>query len=168
MRVNVHQWKLLVRLWDLPYNQERSVKATRNRLEGQVSHTCGTKSFAQVRFEFEQVYDQELNRLSFFTLTHTRQDGEPIDTKFGQIIDDFKEKLKEYEDKKEEVIDIVRNKGYFEVLGPEKRNKVRGFGAGVNWSDVLGIVTQESLVTRDVKELKAAYEVQVDAVNLAQ
>ncbi|TQE06273.1 hypothetical protein C1H46_008122 [Malus baccata] len=37
----------------------------------------------------------------------------------------------------------VRNRIYAELLGPEKRNQVRGFGLGVGWADVPGIVTEQ-------------------------
>lgn len=57
---------------------------------------------------------------------------------------------------------------YSEVLGPEKKNKVRGFGAGVSWLDVPGVVTQERAISRELQELRAAYELQLEAANLAR
>ncbi|KAK9921688.1 hypothetical protein M0R45_030190 [Rubus argutus] len=129
----------------------------------QQSHTTGTRSFAQVRYEYGQVYSKAPDHLSFFTLTHMREDGEPIDTKSAQIIDDFKEKLKDYKDRNEEVTEV-----YSEVLGPEKRNKVRGFLAGVSWLDVPGVATQEQDISRELQELSVAYELQLEAANLAQ
>ncbi|CAN6720130.1 unnamed protein product [Malus baccata var. baccata] len=38
----------------------------------------------------------------------------------------------------------VRNRIYAELLGPEKRNQVRGFGLGVGWADVPGIYLREA------------------------
>lgn len=73
-----------------------------------------------------------------------------------------------YEDKNEEITDVVRNKVYYDVLGPEKRNKVRGFGAGINWEDVPGIVTEDRPTSRGIQELRAAYDIQAETLNVAQ
>jgi hypothetical protein len=42
--------------------------------------------------------------------------------------DKFKLGLKEYEDRQEMVTDEIRNKVYRDVLSPEKRNRLRGYG----------------------------------------
>ena len=45
-------------------------------------------------------------------------------------------------------------------MGPEKRYRVRGYGVGVKWSDVPGIVTEKSGLTNRVQALNDAYEAQ--------
>lgn len=82
--------------------------------------------------------------------------------------DKFKRGLKEYEDREEMVTDEIRHKVYSDVLGPEKRNRVRGYGLGVQFSDVPGIVTEATGMCRDVLTLKAAWEQQKQAATEAQ
>jgi septal ring factor EnvC (AmiA/AmiB activator) len=48
-------------------------------------------------------------------------------------------------------------------MGPEKRNRVRGYGVGVKWSDIPGIVTENSGITNRVQALNDAYEAQREA-----
>lgn len=48
------------------------------------------------------------------------------------------------------------------------RRRIRGFGAGVSWLDVPGVVTQERAISRELQELRAAYELQLEASNLGR
>lgn len=86
---------------------------------------------------------------------------------FPQVQDDFKNKLKVYEDRNEMVTDEVCHMVYSDVLGPEKRNYVRGFGAGVCWSDVLGIRTEGRGISKEVLALRTSYEEQREAAHQA-
>ncbi|TQD81102.1 hypothetical protein C1H46_033351 [Malus baccata] len=57
---------------------------------------------------------------------------------------------------------------YVEVVGPKKRNQVRGFGLGVAWADVPGIVTKQRGISREVKYLIEAYEAHKQAIAAAE
>ncbi|KAK9923169.1 hypothetical protein M0R45_031601 [Rubus argutus] len=45
-------------------------------------------------------------------------------------------------------------------MGPEKHNRVCGYGVGVNWSDIPGIVTENTGITQKIQALKDVYEAQ--------
>ncbi|TQD84542.1 hypothetical protein C1H46_029885 [Malus baccata] len=62
----------------------------------------------------------------------------------------------------------VRNRIYAEVLGSKKRNQVRGFGLGVGWADVPGIVIEQRGISREAKYLREAYEAQKQATAAAE
>ncbi|KAM1043750.1 hypothetical protein EV1_034611 [Malus domestica] len=64
--------------------------------------------------------------------------------------------------------DYVLNRIYVEVVGPKKRNQVRGFGLGVAWADVPRIVTKQRGISREVKYLREAYEAHKQAIAAAE
>ncbi|XP_068310873.1 uncharacterized protein [Pyrus communis] len=113
----------------------------------------------------EQANGSKPDRITFFTLTHTRKNGEPVDARSAAIIDEFNTNLKLYEDRNEIITDEVRHIVYANVLGPERDNRVRGFGTGVVWSDVPGIITEKRGICREVEAIKASYEEQRKAAN---
>ncbi|RXH86678.1 hypothetical protein DVH24_021951, partial [Malus domestica] len=114
----------------------------------------------------EQVNGSKSDCITFFTLTHTRKNGEPVDAWSPAIIDDFNTKLKLYEDRNEIIIDEVRHIVYADVLGPERNNLVRGFGTGVVWSDVPGIITEKRGICKEVEAIRASYEEQRKTANI--
>ncbi|RXH84802.1 hypothetical protein DVH24_040150 [Malus domestica] len=61
---------------------------------------------------------------------------------------------------------IVCHIVYADVLGPERNNRVRGFGTGVVWSDVPGIITEKRGICREVEAITATYEEQIEAFNI--
>ncbi|KAM1900691.1 hypothetical protein ACFX14_029607 [Malus domestica] len=135
-RVNQGQWKLLVQLWDTGDAQE-------------------------------QVNGSKPDCITFFTLTHTRKNGEPVDARSAAIIvNEFNTKLKLYADRNEIITEQVCHNVYADVLGPERYNRVRGFGTGVVWSDVPGIRTEKRQICREVEAITAAYEEQIKAANI--
>ncbi|TQD70796.1 hypothetical protein C1H46_043669 [Malus baccata] len=91
----------------------------------------------------EQVNGSKSNCITLFKLTHTRKNGEPVDARSAVIIDDFNTNMKLYEDRNEIITDEVRHIVYTDVLGPEKNNRVKGFGTGVVWSDMPGIIIEK-------------------------
>ncbi|KAB2596119.1 hypothetical protein D8674_031569 [Pyrus ussuriensis x Pyrus communis] len=113
----------------------------------------------------EQANGSKPDRITFFTLTHTRKNGEPVDARSAAIIDEFNTNLKLYEDRNEIITDEVRHIVYANVLGPERDNRVRGFGTGVVWSDVPGIITEKRGICREVEAIKASYEEQRKTAN---
>lgn len=52
----------------------------------------------------------------------------------------------------------VLNELFAEHFGPEKRNTVRGYGIGVEWADVPGILTEKEMVANDVGALRSQVE----------
>ncbi|KAM1774347.1 hypothetical protein ACFX12_043729 [Malus domestica] len=114
----------------------------------------------------EQVNGSKPNCITFFTLTHTRKNGEPVDARSAAIIDEFNTKLKLYADRNEIITEQVCHNVYADVLGPEKYNRVRGFGTGVVWSDVPGIRTEKRGICREVEAITVAYEEQIKAANI--
>ncbi|KAB2627925.1 hypothetical protein D8674_032720 [Pyrus ussuriensis x Pyrus communis] len=113
----------------------------------------------------EQANGSKPDRITFFTLTRTRKNGEPVDARSAAIIDEFNTNLKLYEDRNEIITDEVRHIVYANVLGPERDNRVRGFGTWVVWSDVPGIITEKRGICREVEAIKASYEEQRKAAN---
>ncbi|XP_062028829.1 uncharacterized protein LOC133744804 [Rosa rugosa] len=120
-----------------------------------------------MRYEYEQVNGYAPDRITFFTMTHTREDGTVVDAESADIIAKFKNGLKEYEDRQEILTDEIRHKVYSDVLGPEKRNRVRGYGLGVQFTDVPGVVTEARGMCREVHTLRAAWEQQKQATEEA-
>ncbi|KAM1465225.1 hypothetical protein FF1_043815 [Malus domestica] len=114
----------------------------------------------------EQVNGSKPDCITFFTLTHTRKNGEPVDARSAAIIDEFNTKLKLYADRNEIITEQVCHNVYADVLGPERYNRVRGFGTGVVWSDVPGIRTEKRRICREVEAIIAAYEEQIKAANI--
>ncbi|KAM1395481.1 hypothetical protein ACFX15_030553 [Malus domestica] len=114
----------------------------------------------------EQVNGSKPDCITFFTLTHTRKNGEPVDARSAAIIDEFNTKLKLYADRNEIITEQVCHNVYADVLGPEKYNRVRGFGTWVVWSDVPGIRTEKRGICRQVEAITVAYEEQIKAANI--
>ncbi|KAM2593523.1 hypothetical protein TB1_042662 [Malus domestica] len=114
----------------------------------------------------EQVNGSKPDCITFFTLTHTRKNGEPVDARSAAIIDEFNTKLKLYADRNEIITEQVCHNVYADVLGPEKYNRVKGFGTGVVWSDVPGIRTEKRGICREVEAITVAYEEQIKAANI--
>ncbi|KAM1169441.1 hypothetical protein ACFX19_031766 [Malus domestica] len=114
----------------------------------------------------EQVNGSKPDCITFFTLTHTRKNGEPVDARSAAIIDEFNTKLKLYADRNEIITEQVCHNVYADVLWPEKYNRVRGFGTWVVWSDVPGIRTEKRGICRQVEAITVAYEEQIKAANI--
>ncbi|KAM0998072.1 hypothetical protein EV2_008147 [Malus domestica] len=67
-------------------------------------------------------------------MTHTRGPKQlPIDAESGRMM---------VRERGKEVTTEVRNRIVAKVLGPEKRNHVRGFGLRGGWADVPGIIIE--------------------------
>ncbi|KAB2615306.1 hypothetical protein D8674_021894 [Pyrus ussuriensis x Pyrus communis] len=91
----------------------------------------------------EQVNGSKPDCITFFTLTHTRKNGEPVDSRPAAIIsaytltinlgkylqDDFNTKIKQYEDRNEIITDEVHHIVYADVLGLERNNHVEAIRA---------------------------------------
>ncbi|KAB2606496.1 hypothetical protein D8674_006213 [Pyrus ussuriensis x Pyrus communis] len=94
----------------------------------------------------EQVNGSKPDRITFFTLTRTQKNGEPVDARLAAIIDKFNTNLKLYEDRNEIIIDEVWHIVYADVLGPDRETIKRG-------------------ICREVEAIRASYEEQRKATN---
>ncbi|KAB2604101.1 hypothetical protein D8674_038997 [Pyrus ussuriensis x Pyrus communis] len=92
-------------------------------------------------------------------MTHTRGPKQlPVEDESAKMMLAFENLEVEVRERGEKVTTDVRNRIYAEVLGLEKRNQVRGFGLGVGWADVPGIVTKQRGISREKQATTAAEE----------
>ncbi|RXH93336.1 hypothetical protein DVH24_013912 [Malus domestica] len=165
-RVIKTQWQALVTYWDKIENERRCAMNAKNRKMLKTSHTTGTTTFAQIQNDYAEEHDgSEPDRVTFFKMTHTRGPKQ-LPGFFKHLV--FENLEVEVCECGEKVTTEVRNRIYAEVLGSEKRNQVRGFGLGVGWADVPGIVTEQRGISREVKYLFEAYEAQKQAIVAAE
>lgn len=111
-----------------------------------------------------------LDRCTFFRLIYTKKGPipKPINDEAAKEFDEL-EKLEQRErDAGREVTADVRNKLYVERFGPEKRNRVRGYGAGVQWRHVPGILTKKQGISSEVQSLRTQCEEQRVAAEQAR
>ncbi|XP_068338899.1 uncharacterized protein [Pyrus communis] len=174
--INVVDWRHFYRASNMDRAWQR-IKGTLDwtdgitlELEPKIRRVCEKKlndrwKDYKANLKKEQANGSKPDRITFFTLTHTRKNGEPVDARSAAIIDEFNTNLKLYEDRNEIITDEVRHIVYANVLGPERDNRVRGFGTGVVWSDVPGIITEKRGICREVEAIKASYEEQRKAAN---
>ncbi|KAM1183353.1 hypothetical protein ACFX19_001734 [Malus domestica] len=169
-RVIQTQWQALVAQWDKMENKRRCATNAKNRKMLKTSHTTGTTTFAQIRNDYAEEHDgNEPDRVTFFKMTHTRGPKQlPVDDESGRMMLAFENLEVEVCERGEEITTEVRNRIFAEVMGPEKRNHVRGFGLGVGWADVPGIITEQRGISREVKYLREAYEAQKQVTAAAE
>lgn len=76
------------------------------------------------------------------------------------LVQDMLELLeqREYEAGKE-LTPKLKDQLFAEHFGPETQNGVRGYGIGVEWQDVAGVVTKKKGISHQVQELRAAIEI---------
>ncbi|KAK9939195.1 hypothetical protein M0R45_015901 [Rubus argutus] len=89
--VNNNQWVKLVDHWETRKGQRRASANKRNRAKKRMSHTTGTKTFAQVRNQYIEHEGAEPDRCTMFELTHTRSDGKPVDKESEKAIQGLKQ-----------------------------------------------------------------------------
>ncbi|XP_010261524.1 PREDICTED: uncharacterized protein LOC104600335 isoform X2 [Nelumbo nucifera] len=132
-RVLPKQWKLLVEFWNSEEGKARSATNKSNRAKQMISHTAGGKSFARVREEERAKRGEELTRAELFILTHTRKDGTPVDKASSLAILQLKEQHSQQSQGSN-----TRNDFFSQVMGEERRGRVRTFGLGPTPSDLWG------------------------------
>ncbi|PQP92728.1 uncharacterized protein Pyn_41184 [Prunus yedoensis var. nudiflora] len=111
------------------------------------------------------------DQVTFFVMTHTRGKGDnkqPVDEASREMMLEFEKREAEVRERGEDINTEVRNQIFAAVMGPEKRNAVRGYGIGVHWKDVPNIITERRGISREVQELREAYEEQRQAAVEAQ
>ncbi|KAM1469763.1 hypothetical protein ACFX1Q_040348 [Malus domestica] len=137
-RVIKTQWQALVTYWDKIENEQRCATNAKNRKMLKTSHTTGTTTFAQIRNDYAEEHDG----------------SEPDRVTFFKMTHIRGTKQLPVDDESARMM--------------EKRNQVRGFGLGVGWVDVPGIVTEQRGISREVKYLRKAYEAQKQATAAAE
>ncbi|KAM1775332.1 hypothetical protein ACFX12_044590 [Malus domestica] len=132
-RVIQTQWQALVAHWDKMENKRRCATNAKNQRMLKTSHTTGSTTFIQIQNDYDEEHDGcEPDCVTFFRMTHTRGPKQlPEHAESARMMLAFENLEVEVCECGEGVTTEVRNRIYAEVLGPEKRNQVRGFGLGV-------------------------------------
>ncbi|XP_040365662.1 uncharacterized protein LOC121050229 isoform X3 [Rosa chinensis] len=134
--VHVGQWRALVSTWDETKNQEVAETNVTNRQQLKLHQTTGTKTYAQMRYQWECEHPGEvLDRVTFFGIVYgSRQKDpskpQPNNEEAQKKFDEFEELENNIRIEGREVTHEVRNELFHKVMGPEKRNRVRGYGIG--------------------------------------
>ncbi|PQQ09276.1 uncharacterized protein Pyn_01948 [Prunus yedoensis var. nudiflora] len=160
-RVHPDQWRKLVNHWDEDPAKKRSETNKKNRKNLKMSHTTGTTTFAQLRHEYVEKHGVQSDQVTFFVMTHTRGKGDnkqPVDEASREMMLEFEKREPEVRERGEDINTEVRNQIFAAVMGPEKRNAVRGYGIGVHWKDVPNIITERRGISREVQQQREAYE----------
>ncbi|RWR76272.1 hypothetical protein CKAN_00470800 [Cinnamomum micranthum f. kanehirae] len=137
-RVNRRQWVSLVKFWGSQAGKKLSKINAKNRAEQKMSHTGGTKSFARIRDE-ERARDpngEAPDRITMFGVTHIRSDGRPVDQASKDALRQLDERVNQYPQNLRN--STVRNEIFTQVIGEDRRGRVRTFGLGVTPSDIYG------------------------------
>ncbi|PRQ16502.1 putative transposase, Ptta/En/Spm, plant [Rosa chinensis] len=169
--VNQLQWRELVLHWD-KFGEKKSVTTKKNRSQLKVAANTGTKTFAQIRYEWELANEgKEIDRCTFWRLIHSKpkKDGTgtvPINDEAEKIFLELdKLEQREHLNGRELTIDLL-NELFCEQFGPETYNAVRGYGVGVEWVDVPGIQTAKPAVSCDVASLQ--YELEASLAEITR
>ncbi|XXG53685.1 hypothetical protein AAC387_Pa03g1743 [Persea americana] len=137
-RVNRRQWVSLVKFWGSHAGKKLSKTNAKNRSEQKMSHTAGTKSFARIRHE-ERERDpngEAPDRITMFGVTHTRNDGRPVDQASEDALRQLNERVNQHPQSLRN--SAMRNEIFTQVIGEDRRGRVRTFGLGVTPSDIYG------------------------------
>ncbi|PRQ22824.1 putative transposase, Ptta/En/Spm, plant [Rosa chinensis] len=133
--VNQLQWRALVLHWD-KFGEKKSVTTKKNRSQLKVAANTGTKTFAQIRYEWELANEgKEIDRFTFWRLIHSKPNKDCTGT---VPINDEVEKIFQF--------------------GPKTYNAVRGYVLEVEWVDVPGIQTAKPTVSCNVASLQSELE----------
>ncbi|XP_044969422.1 uncharacterized protein LOC123429451 isoform X1 [Hordeum vulgare subsp. vulgare] len=93
-RIPIGQWEWLVKHWRTDKAKEKSErnKATR---ASQIEGCNGTHiSFAVVLDQMEMVEGREIGRAELYVVTHTKNDGYPVNQQSGVKMDDIKKRIR--------------------------------------------------------------------------
>ncbi|GAV90211.1 Bromodomain domain-containing protein/Transposase_24 domain-containing protein, partial [Cephalotus follicularis] len=136
MRVVPDQWPILIAHWNSEKEKMRSAinKANRAKQVG-ATHAAGRKSFARIREEerIKRPDGEEPTRAEVYILTRTRKDGQPVDEKAAVTMT----KLRQKESQKRKT-SRGWDDAYFQVMGEERKSRVRTYGLGPTHYDVWG------------------------------
>lgn len=98
-RIPIGQWEWLVKHWRTEKAKEKSErnKATRaSQPEGcNGTHTAGSRSFAVVLDQMEMVEGREIGRAELYVVTHTKNNGYPVNQQSEVKMDEIKKRIRE-------------------------------------------------------------------------
>ncbi|XP_040369687.1 uncharacterized protein LOC112190073 isoform X2 [Rosa chinensis] len=158
------QWIRFVTHLDDEDTKTKAAINVSNRSQRVMHHSTSTRTFPAVVYEWqvENRVEEEPDRLEIFKLTHRKKgkQNEYVDAASTKAVQDLE---KAEEERKKLNVDItpqVREDIYAQVLGPEKRNRVRGLGAGVRWRDVPYLHTEKRSISATMEAMKATIEEQ--------
>ncbi|CAN6696907.1 unnamed protein product [Malus baccata var. baccata] len=109
-------------------------KAEKNRINRQtktMNHTTGSKTFVRVREEYRKEHGEEPDPIVFFRMTHSRKDSTWVDETAQQKGASMESVVQSKVVDGGEDTPELRTQVYVEEMGPENRNRVRGYGHGV-------------------------------------
>ncbi|XXG79647.1 hypothetical protein AAC387_Pa09g0675 [Persea americana] len=137
-RVNPDQWAWLVTFWGSQEGVARSRRNSRNHEAQTMSHTAGTKSFARIRDEARtrNPDGQAPDRIEMFRMTHTCRDGQLVDQASEDVMRQLNESLSQQPESSQN--SMTREAIFTQVMGEDRRGRVRTFGLGVTPSDIYG------------------------------
>ncbi|XXG73091.1 hypothetical protein AAC387_Pa07g2068 [Persea americana] len=137
-RVDPVQWVLLIEFWGTKDGMERSKRNAENRALQTMNHTAGTKSFARIREEerARNLDGQAPDRMEMFRLTHTRRDGQIVDWASEDALRRLNERVSQQLESPER--SCARDDIFTQVMGEDRRGRVRTFGLGVTPFDIYG------------------------------
>ncbi|XXG75034.1 hypothetical protein AAC387_Pa07g3625 [Persea americana] len=127
-RVNPDQWAWIITFWGSQERVARSRRNSRNREAQAMSHTAGTKSFARIRDEAAP------DQIEMFRMTHARRDGQLVDQASEDVM--LNESLSQQPESSQN--STTREAIFPQVMGEDRRGRVRTFGLGVTHSDIYG------------------------------
>ncbi|XP_070665247.1 uncharacterized protein [Malus domestica] len=102
-----------------------------NRQRKTMNHTTGTKSFARKRQEYRKKHGKEDDPVTFFRECHTRKNETWIDETSERTWATMESNLQTLIQSGQEDNEDLRTRVYVDTMGPERYNRVRGYGHGV-------------------------------------
>lgn len=130
-------WETLVLFWDSEEGKRRSERNKANRGKQIHKHAGGTKSLARLAEEDFQKTGVRPSRKDLWIKSHTRKDGTPIDQAAADVISKLRE-LEASTPPASGASETGPNDLLAQVLGPEKRGRVRGLGFGATPTNTFG------------------------------
>ncbi|KAF9599373.1 hypothetical protein IFM89_036859 [Coptis chinensis] len=153
-KINPEQWKIFLRQRESEEYQEKRKKFKEMRAKQTITYTSSRKGYARLEAEMknQSANPSSVSRTDVWEKAHTRKDGQPANAEVA-------EKMKKIQDLKASTPNSssLKDDALSQVLGPERRSRVRGVGFGVTPSK-LGLAPKSNekvdQLEQEVKELK--------------
>lgn len=157
-RIVEEQWRALINYWNSDEGKKRSMTNKANRAKVKRSHTSGSRSFAQIcEIERKKMPDgEEPSRAKIFIVTHTRKDGQAVDETSATVISQLNELMSQQPEN--ELDPSARDDIYSRIIGPEKKDQARTYGACIKDSDLSGRPGLEEELKRVLEAKQSADE----------
>ncbi|WRX16001.1 putative transposase [Theobroma cacao] len=148
------QWPSLISYWNSDDTKKRCATNKANRAKQKGGHASGTKSYARIREEErnKRPDGKEPTRAELYILTHTRKNGQPVDETAAAFISKLRKQASEKQNNSQGSDES--NDTFCQVMGEEKRNRVRTYGLGVTHTAVFGPRHSHDNLVRMASEAK--------------